>query len=138
MHYVRVEWTTQAEGRAVDRGAAFLDKLSRRAVSLKPSGVADGHLHALLLKSLTRLRVARQQRLLAAETAISAVVRIVTLIGGGLTPTFGSFFGVPSLAMHASLIPIAPHPRAPMRQQNQFVRLPGFRLNSVDRACARL
>jgi hypothetical protein len=70
--------------------------------------VADGHLHALLLKSLTRLRVARQQRLLAAETAISAVVRIVTVIGGGLTLTFGSFCGVPSLAMHASLIPIYP------------------------------
>jgi hypothetical protein len=87
--------------------------------------VADGHLHALLLRSLTRLRDARQQRLLAAETAISAVVWIVTLVGGGLTLTFGSFLGVPSLAMHASLIPTAPHPRAPMRQQNQFVRLPG-------------
>jgi hypothetical protein len=71
----------------------------------------------LLLKSLTRLRVARQQRLLAAETVISSVVRIVTLIGGGLTSTFGSFFGVPSLAIHPSLIPISPHPRAPMRQQ---------------------
>lgn len=87
----------QAEGRTVDRGAAFLGKLSRRAVSLKPSGMADGHLHALLLKSLTRLRDARQQRLLAAGTAISAVVWIVMRVGG---LAFGSFLGVPSLAMH--------------------------------------
>ena len=97
---VRVEWPGQAEGRIVDRGAAFLEKLNRRAVSLKPSGVADGNLHALLLRSLMRLRDTRQQRLLAAETAIPAVVWIVTLVGGGLTIAFGSFLGVPSLAMH--------------------------------------
>jgi len=54
----------------------------------------------LRLRSLTRLRDARQQRLLAAESAIPAVVWIVTLVGGGLTLAFGSLLGVPSLAMH--------------------------------------
>jgi hypothetical protein len=39
---VRVEWPAQAEGRTVDRGTAFLEKLNRTAVSLKSSGVADG------------------------------------------------------------------------------------------------
>jgi hypothetical protein len=76
---VRVEWPAQADGRTVDRGrAAFLEKLNRTAASLKPSGVADGILQALLLRSLMRLRDARQQRLLAAETAIPAVVWIVS------------------------------------------------------------
>jgi hypothetical protein len=71
---VRVEWPAQAEGRIVDLGAAYLEKLNRIAVGLKPSGVAEGNLHALLLQSLARLRDARQQRLLAAETTIPAVV----------------------------------------------------------------
>jgi len=97
---VRVEWPAQAEGRTVERGAAYLEKLNRTAVGLKPSGVADGNLHALLLQSLMRLWDARQERLLAAETTIPAVVWIVTLVGGGLTIAFGSFLGVPSLGMH--------------------------------------
>lgn len=100
---VRVEWPAQAEGRIVDRGEAYLEKLNRIAIGLKPSGFADGNLHALLLQSLTRLRDARQQRLLAAETTIPAVVWIVTLAGGGLTIAFGSFLGFPSLGMHLAL-----------------------------------
>jgi hypothetical protein len=52
---VRVEWPAQAEGRSVDRSAAFLGKINRTAASLKPSGVADGNLQALLLRSLMRL-----------------------------------------------------------------------------------
>ncbi|HMD64494.1 MAG TPA: hypothetical protein VKF83_11050 [Stellaceae bacterium] len=100
---VRVEWPAQAEGRIVDRGTAYLEKLNRIAIGLKPSSVADGNLHAQLLQSLTRLRDARQQRLLAAETTIPAVVWIVTLVGGGLTVAFGSFLGVPSLGMHLAM-----------------------------------
>ena len=100
---VRVEWPAQAEGRIVDRGTAYLERLNRIATGLKPSGVADGNLHALLLQSLTRLWDARQQRLLAAETTIPAVVWIVTLVGGGLTIAFSSFLGVPSLGMHLAM-----------------------------------
>ena len=97
---VRVEWPAQAEGRTAEQGTAFLERLNRTAVGLRPSGVADGNLHALLLQSLMRLRGARQERLLAAETTIPAVVWIVTLVGGGLTIAFGSLLGVPSLGMH--------------------------------------
>jgi Protein of unknown function (DUF4239) len=97
---VRVEWPAQAEGRTVERGTAHLEKLNRAAVGLKPSALADGNLHALLLQSLTRLWDARQERLPAAETTIPAVVWIVTLVGGGVTIAFGSFLGVPSLGMH--------------------------------------
>jgi len=100
---VRVEWPAQAEGRIVDRGVAYLEKLNRIAIGLKPSGVADGNLQAMLLRSLARLRDARQQRLLAAETTIPAVVWIVTIVGGALTIAFGSFLGVPSLGMHLAL-----------------------------------
>ena len=100
---VRVEWPAQAEGRTVDRGTSFLERLNRTAVALKPSSVADGNLHAQLLQSLARLWDARQQRLLAAETTIPAVVWIVTFVGGGLTIAFGSFLGVPSLGMHLAM-----------------------------------
>ena len=101
---VRVEWPAQAEGRTVQRGTAYLEKLNRTAVSLKPSGVAGGNLQAQLLHSLMRLWDARQERLVAAETTIPAVVWIVTLVGGGLTVAFGSLLGVPSLGMHLVMI----------------------------------
>ena len=97
---VRVEWPAQAEGRIVDAGTVQLKKLNSIAIGLKPSGVADSNLHALLLQSLTRLWEARQERLLAADTTIPTVIWIVTLVGGGLTIAFGSLLGVPSLGMH--------------------------------------
>jgi hypothetical protein len=97
---VRVEWPAQAEGRTVERGTAYLERLNRAAVGLKPSGVAGGNLHAVFLQSLTRLWGARQERLLAAETTIPAVVWIVTLVGGALTIAFGSLLGLQSLGMH--------------------------------------
>jgi hypothetical protein len=100
---VRVEWPAQAEGQTVDRGRAYLEKLNRVAIGLKPTGVSDGNLHAQLLQSLSQLWDARQQRLLAAETTIPAVVWVVTLVGGGLTIAFGSFLGVPSLGMHLAM-----------------------------------
>jgi hypothetical protein len=100
---IRVEWPAQAEGVFVDRGRAFLEKLNTLAIGLKPANVADGNLHAQLLQSLARLWDARQQRLLAAETTIPAVVWIVTILGGALTIAFGSFLGVPSLGMHLAM-----------------------------------
>jgi Protein of unknown function (DUF4239) len=100
---VRVEWPAQAEGRTVERGMTYLEKLNETAVGLKPSGAAAGNLHALLLQSLTRLRDARQERLLSAETTVPAIVWVVTLVGGGLTIAFGSFLGVPSLGMHLAM-----------------------------------
>jgi hypothetical protein len=99
----RVEWPAQAEGQVVDRGRAYLEKLNRLAVGLKPIGIADGNLQAQLLQSLSRLWDARERRLLAAETTIPAVVWIVTLVGGGLTIAFAAFLGVPSLGMHLAM-----------------------------------
>jgi hypothetical protein len=100
---VRVEWPAQAEGQVVDRGKAFLEKLNTLAIGVKPSDIAVGNLHAQLLQSLARLSDAKQQRLLAAETTIPAVVWIVTIVGGALTIAFGSFLGVPSLGMHLAM-----------------------------------
>jgi hypothetical protein len=100
---VRVEWPAQAEGMIVDRGTAHLDKLNKIAIGLKPSSLGDSNLHARLLQSLALLSNARQQRLLAAESTIPAVVWIVTLVGGGLTIAFGSLLGAPSFGMHLAM-----------------------------------
>jgi len=100
---IRIEWPAQAEGLVVDRGKAYLEKLNSLAISLKPANVAEGNLHAQLLQSLARLWDARQQRLLAAETTIPAVVWIVTIVGGALTIAFGAFLGVPSLGIHLAM-----------------------------------
>jgi hypothetical protein len=100
---VRIEWPAQAAGRAADNGTAYLEKLNRVAMGLRPSNIADGNRHALLLESLARLWDARRERLLAAETTIPAVVWIVTIAGGVLTIAFGCFLGAPRLAMHVAM-----------------------------------
>ena len=80
-----------------------MEKLNALANNLKPANVGDGNLHAQLLQSMARLWDARQQRLLAAETTIPAVVWIVMILGGALTIAFGSLLGVPSLGMHLAM-----------------------------------
>jgi hypothetical protein len=66
-------------------GDRFLDEVQRLVVSLKPSSQADANLHALPLESLTRLRDARQERLLAAETTVPGIVWFVLIVGGAIT-----------------------------------------------------
>jgi hypothetical protein len=100
---VRIEWPAQAEGRTVDRGRGYLERLNQVAIRVRPSGMAGGNLHAVLLQSLTRLSDARHQRLLAADTTIPVVVWIMMLAGGCLTVAFGSLLGVQSLAMHIAM-----------------------------------
>jgi hypothetical protein len=100
---IAIEWPAQAEGHVVRAGDRLLDELQRFAFSLKPSSQADTNLHALLLQSLTRLRDARQERLLAAETTIPGIVWFVVIVGGAITIAFGSFLGAPSVRMHVSM-----------------------------------
>ena len=73
------------------------------AIGLKPSSQADANFHALLLQSLMRLRDARQERLLAAESTIPGIVWIVVIVGGAITIAFSSFLGAPSVRMHLSM-----------------------------------
>jgi hypothetical protein len=84
-------------------GDRFLDEVQRLVVSLKPASQADANLHALLLESLTRLRDARQERLLAAETTVPGIVWFVVIVGGAITIAFRSFLGAPSVLMHLSM-----------------------------------
>ena len=102
---IGVEWPAQAEGRTVDRGTAYLEKLNRVAISAAAAGGGGRlpNLQAILAQSLYGLWQARQQRLLAAQSTVPAVVWVVTIIGGGLTIAFGSFLGVPSLGMHLAM-----------------------------------
>jgi hypothetical protein len=100
---VTVEWPAQAEGRRSDRARIYIDALDRMAVGLKPSTAAEGNLQAQLLQLMMRLQDARQDRMLAAETTIPAIVWIVLVLGGALTIAFASFLGAPSLAMHLGM-----------------------------------
>ena len=100
---INVEWPAQARGQIVDRASASLEALNHEALMLRPSSLAEGNLHALLLQTLIRLRDARQDRMLAAQTSVPAIVWIVTVIGGGLTITFSSFLGVAKLGMHLAM-----------------------------------
>jgi hypothetical protein len=80
---VRVEWPAQAEGRTVDRGTAFLEKLNRTVVSLKPSGPRP---HWTLKESRTDLcrllgtRSSQQHH----EIALAAEARLQRREIGGL------------------------------------------------------
>ena len=100
---VRVEWPAQAGGLSVASNSAWLNKLNAIAAGLKPTGTADGAREAMLSLSLMRLSDARQERLIAADTTVPAVVWIVTLMGGALTVAFASLLGVPSLGMHLAM-----------------------------------
>jgi hypothetical protein len=100
---IAIEWPAQAEGHVARAGDTFLDDVQRLVVSLKPADQADTNIHALLLSSLTRLRDARQERLLAAETTIPAIVWVVVIAGGAITIAFGSFLGSPSILMHLGM-----------------------------------
>lgn len=100
---VRIEWPAQARGLSVASNSVWLNKLNAIAAGLKSSGTADGNRQAMLLQSLTRLSDARQERLVAADTTVPAVVWIVTLMGGALTIAFASLLGVPSLGMHLAM-----------------------------------
>jgi Protein of unknown function (DUF4239) len=100
---VRVEWPAQARGLNIASNSAWLNKLHAIAADFKPSGAADGNRQAMLLQSLMRLSDARQERLVAANTTVPAVVWIVTLAGGALTVAFASLLGVQSLGMHLAM-----------------------------------
>jgi hypothetical protein len=101
----QIEWPAQAEGRTVDRGTGYLESLNRIATDRSPAAARADRPEPrdMLAQSLYRLWQARAERLLAAETTIPAVIWIVTILGGALTIAFGSFLGVPSLAMHLAM-----------------------------------
>jgi Protein of unknown function (DUF4239) len=99
---IAVEWPAQAEGRAAHRGMVYLERLNRIATGAAAAG-GRRDLQEMLAQSLYGLSRVRQERLLAAETTIPAVVWIVTILGGGLTVAFCSFLGVPNLGMHLAM-----------------------------------
>jgi hypothetical protein len=99
---IAIEWPAQAEGHAARAGDRFLDEVQRLVVSLKPASQADTNLQALLLESLTRLRDARQERLLTAETTVPGIVWFVVIVSGAITIAFGSFLGAQSVLMHSA------------------------------------
>jgi len=100
---IATEWPAQAEGHVVRAGDRYLAELDQFAAGLKPTSQADTNLHAMLLQSLTRLRDARQERLLAAETTIPGIVWFVVIVGGAITIAFGSFLGASSVRMHLGM-----------------------------------
>lgn len=100
---IAIEWPAQADGHVVRVGDRFLDEAQRLVVSLKPASQADTNLQALLLESLTRLRDARQERLLTAETTIPGIVWFVVIVGGAITIAFGSLLGAPNVLMHLGM-----------------------------------
>ena len=100
---IGTEWPAQAEGRSVRAGELFLDRIDRAVLDLRPMDLGEADLHASLLAAVTRLRDARDERLLAAETTIPDVVWFVVLGGGAITMLFASFLGTSSLALHLVL-----------------------------------
>jgi hypothetical protein len=98
-----VEWPAQAEGRMVDQDSIYFNRLNTMALTLHPSGQADGGLRSLLIRAIERLWHARQERLLAAQTTIPGIVWFVLIAGGALTVAFGSFLGAPSLWMQLAM-----------------------------------
>src|SRR5271166_5013089 len=85
---IAAEWPPQAEGDVVRAGDQYLAELEQIAADPGPACQADTSLHMLLLQSLTRLRDAGQERLLAAENTIPGIVWFVVIVGGAITIVF--------------------------------------------------
>jgi hypothetical protein len=100
---IATEWPAQAEGHVVRAGDKHVAELDRLVADLRPMSPLDASDYNLLAQSLMRLRDARQERLLAAETTIPGIVWLVLIVGGAITIAFGSFLGSPSLRMHVSM-----------------------------------
>ncbi len=100
---INIEWPAQAEGHYSDRARADLNALERMALTVKPANSAESNMQSQLLASLAQLRVARQARMLSAETPIPPIIWIVLLLGGGLTLASASFLGVTSLTLHLAM-----------------------------------
>ena len=89
---VTIEWPEQAEGHTVDQGSVYLNGLNKTALGLHPSDRADHDL-PLLLQAVERLWDARQERLLAAQSAIPDIVWFV-VIASSIPSFFVSHFNV--------------------------------------------
>jgi hypothetical protein len=101
---IDAEWPAQADGKTVDRGTAPLLAINAIVTHFAPSTAGQVNLHAQLLTQAAQLADARQQRLLAADTSIPAIMWVVILLGGALTVGFVSFFGTPSLRAHLAMV----------------------------------
>jgi hypothetical protein len=100
---IATEWPAQAQGHVDHSADAYLDELQKLALALQPSDTAQANFHALILQSLARLHDARQDRLLAAEVTVPAIVWIVLIAGGTITIAFSSFLGAPNVAMQVAM-----------------------------------
>ena len=100
---VHVEWPAQARGGIVQEDQPSLVDLTRIALRLRPSSIADGDLHTLLLNDLAQLSSVRRERLLILRTPIPLIVWFVLLAGGGISIAFASFLGARSLLMQLAM-----------------------------------
>ncbi len=97
---IGTEWQAQSRGISIDEASPPLERLMRTALQLRPTNIADGNLHALLLSDLSQLATARRLRLAAARTTLPGVVWFVLVAGGAITVAFASFLYAPSFRMH--------------------------------------
>jgi hypothetical protein len=100
---IGIEWPTQAEGQVVRAGDKYVGELDQLVADLGPVNQTNASISMWLGQALMRLRDARQERLLAAETTIPGIVWFVLIVGGAITIAFGSFLGSPSLRMHLGM-----------------------------------
>lgn len=100
---IKTEWPAQAQGHVVRAGDKYVAELDQLVANLRPVSQADTSNYMQLVQSLTRLRDARQGRLLAADTTIPGIVWFVLIVGGAITIAFGSFLGSPNVRMHLGM-----------------------------------
>lgn len=98
-----VEWPMQAEGRVSHAADAPLDRADAVVAALKPTDLAQANVQAELIKALTRLHDARNDRLAAVERSIPGIVWFVVVAGGAITLVMTALLGVSSVPLHYAL-----------------------------------
>jgi hypothetical protein len=100
---ITIEWPAQAEGHVIHAGDKYIEALDQHVADLRLASPTDASNYMLVAEALTRLRDARQERLLAAQTTIPGIVWFVLIAGGAITISFGSFLGAQSIRMQLSM-----------------------------------
>jgi hypothetical protein len=97
---VHVEWPSQQAGHINQAGRPTLVHISSLIASLDPKTPRETVIVAELLRTMNALYDARRTRILAADSAIPAIVWWIVAFGSALTVGFTYLFGTHDFRMH--------------------------------------
>jgi hypothetical protein len=102
---VRKEWSQMTLSDSVPlQGWLILDRVHLDLSALHPKDATTVAVQTMMFSLLNQLYDVRRERFTAAQSSLPTVVWWNVLAGAGILVAFSSLFGVPRLAMHATMM----------------------------------